>query len=125
MPVKYICQKCAKRFVDWGAEKLKYRCPDCEDSELVRASEHEVPKPKKAKAKASLKRKSRKKAKAKPKADDSESESEPEVAEVTIGEDSTLALLLETGDDDGEGEDLVGLSITEKEPGAADDGDQE
>ncbi len=61
MPVKYICQKCAKRYVDWGAEKLKYRCPDCEDSELVRASEHEAPK---KKAKASLKRKSRKKPKA-------------------------------------------------------------
>ncbi|MDQ1257657.1 MAG: hypothetical protein QG656_2263 [Candidatus Hydrogenedentes bacterium] len=36
MAIKYTCAKCGKRFVDWGAEKLGFRCPDCEDSELVR-----------------------------------------------------------------------------------------
>jgi len=36
MAVKYHCRKCGKRFVDWGAEKLEYKCPDCDDEELVR-----------------------------------------------------------------------------------------
>ena len=37
MPVKYHCPKCGRRFVDWGAEKLGFKCPDCDDAELVRA----------------------------------------------------------------------------------------
>lgn len=37
MPVKYHCPKCGRRFVDWGAEKLGFKCPDCDDEELVRA----------------------------------------------------------------------------------------
>jgi len=36
MAVKYHCRKCGKRFVDWGAEKLGYKCPDCEGEELIR-----------------------------------------------------------------------------------------
>lgn len=36
MPVKYHCAKCGRRFVDWGAEKLGFKCPDCGDQELVR-----------------------------------------------------------------------------------------
>ncbi|HIJ65855.1 MAG TPA: hypothetical protein HPP77_07875 [Candidatus Hydrogenedentes bacterium] len=36
MPVKFHCRKCGKRFVDWGAEKLGFKCPDCEDEELLR-----------------------------------------------------------------------------------------
>lgn len=39
MPVKYHCPKCGRRFTDWGAEKLGYKCPpDCtdQDSTLVR-----------------------------------------------------------------------------------------
>ncbi len=36
MPVKYHCARCGKRFVDWGAEKVGFRCPDCEDEDLVR-----------------------------------------------------------------------------------------
>jgi DNA-directed RNA polymerase subunit RPC12/RpoP len=56
MPVKYHCARCGRRFVDWGAEKLGFKCPDCEDEELVRmgASEDRPAK------KASLKRGARK-----------------------------------------------------------------
>ena len=121
MSVKYICQKCSKRFVDWGAEKLGYRCPDCEDAELVRASEHEAAKPRKAKP--TLKRKPRKKAAATPKKEDPESE----VPEVIVGEDSTADLLLtgDDDDDDGDVDELEGLSITEEGDAPLDDDDAE
>jgi len=36
MPVKYECQKCGRKFIDWGAEKLGFKCPECDDEELVR-----------------------------------------------------------------------------------------
>ena len=36
MAVKYHCRKCGKRFVEWGAQKLNFKCPDCKDEELVR-----------------------------------------------------------------------------------------
>ena len=36
MAAKYHCRKCGKRFMDWGAEKLGYKCPDCDGEELIR-----------------------------------------------------------------------------------------
>lgn len=27
MPIKYECPKCGRRFADWGAEKLGFKCP--------------------------------------------------------------------------------------------------
>jgi predicted RNA-binding Zn-ribbon protein involved in translation (DUF1610 family) len=36
MAVKFQCPKCEKRFVDWGAEKLGFKCPDCKESTLIR-----------------------------------------------------------------------------------------
>jgi DNA-directed RNA polymerase subunit RPC12/RpoP len=55
MAVKYHCRKCGKRFIDWGAEKLGFKCPDCDNEELVRvgASEDKVVR------KPSLKRRAR------------------------------------------------------------------
>ena len=38
MAIKYHCKKCERRFIDWGAEKLDFKCPDCEGEELVRTS---------------------------------------------------------------------------------------
>ena len=35
MSVKYHCPKCEKRFVDWGAKKLDFKCPDCDEEQLV------------------------------------------------------------------------------------------
>jgi DNA-directed RNA polymerase subunit RPC12/RpoP len=36
MAVKYHCPKCERRFVEWGAQKLGFKCPNCEGEELVR-----------------------------------------------------------------------------------------
>ncbi len=66
MAIKYHCPRCGKRYVDWGAEKLGFKCPDCEDEELVRIGPATA---KPAKKKPSLSRRKKKaKAKAKPKA---------------------------------------------------------
>jgi len=56
MAVKYHCRKCGKRYIDWGAEKLGFKCPDCDGEELVRvgAGEDRVVK------RPSLKRRARK-----------------------------------------------------------------
>lgn len=37
MAVKYYCPKCGRRFVDWGAEKLGFKCPSetCDGAELI------------------------------------------------------------------------------------------
>lgn len=37
MAIKYQCPKCKSRYVEWGAEKLGFNCPHCEDQKLVRA----------------------------------------------------------------------------------------
>jgi hypothetical protein len=29
MAIKYECPKCERRFVEWGAKKLNFLCPDC------------------------------------------------------------------------------------------------
>ena len=36
MPIKYHCPNCGKRYVEWGAEKLGFKCPECEGEELIR-----------------------------------------------------------------------------------------
>lgn len=65
MPVKYQCPKCERKFVDWGAEKLNFVCPDsdCEGETLVQMGLHSKPKDKKKGA--SLKRRAKRKTKAK------------------------------------------------------------
>ncbi|MCX5757010.1 MAG: hypothetical protein NTU83_00585 [Candidatus Hydrogenedentes bacterium] len=56
MAVKYHCRKCGKRFIDWGAQKLGFKCPDCGgDEELVRLGAADE----KTARKPSLKRKPR------------------------------------------------------------------
>jgi predicted nucleic acid-binding Zn-ribbon protein len=35
MVVKYQCPACSKRFVEWGAQKIDFKCPDCEEEKLV------------------------------------------------------------------------------------------
>lgn len=63
MPLKYFCPKCDKRYVDWGAEKLDFKCPDCKDQALQR-----VGAPPEGAAAAPSLSKSAAKRKAKPKA---------------------------------------------------------
>jgi len=41
MPVKFHCRKCGKRFVEWGARKLEFKCPECEDEALVQVGSPE------------------------------------------------------------------------------------
>lgn len=62
MAVKYFCAKCEKRYIDWGAEKLGFKCPECEGEELKLVG-HEVTAT--AKKKPSLKRKRKAKEKVK------------------------------------------------------------
>lgn len=53
MTTKYLCSKCSRKFVDWGAEKLGFKCPDCEDSPLEEINFEPVAK---VKSKPTLKR---------------------------------------------------------------------
>ncbi len=41
MAVKYYCPLCGRRFVDWGAEKLQYKCPSetCNEEPLIKVGE--------------------------------------------------------------------------------------
>jgi len=34
--IKYFCPKCGKKFVEWGAEKFNFKCPNCHDVQLER-----------------------------------------------------------------------------------------
>ena len=56
MALKYHCRKCGKKYVEWGAEKLRFLCPQCDGEELVRVGGSEGAPPKKP----SLKRTARK-----------------------------------------------------------------
>jgi hypothetical protein len=104
MTVKYRCPKCERKFVDWGAEKLGFKCPECDDTELSAIS-MEVPV--KAKAKAKSKAKSKAKAKAKAKAKPSlkrKSSSAGKKAPSNFDEEDEI-----TSDTDMPSEDLSGL----------------
>lgn len=58
MAIKYQCPKCGRRFVDWGAEKLGFMCPDDEGVELVRvgAGDDASPSPRRSSAKKAPRR---------------------------------------------------------------------
>jgi hypothetical protein len=51
MPVKYECPKCGRRFTEWGAEKVGFKCPADEwtthdgeeETELVRVGASDEP----------------------------------------------------------------------------------
>ncbi|MGC8737768.1 MAG: hypothetical protein ACP5UA_03865 [Candidatus Hydrogenedens sp.] len=34
--IKYICPQCGKKFVEWGAQKFDFKCPNCRDVQLQR-----------------------------------------------------------------------------------------
>lgn len=70
MPLKYYCPKCDKRFIDWGAEKLGFKCPTCTGETLFRVGTHPdggdgAPSLSKAAAKRKLKPKAKVKAEVK------------------------------------------------------------
>ena len=41
MPVKYQCEKCGRRFAEWGAEKLGFKCP--QDDKCENIGDGEIP----------------------------------------------------------------------------------
>jgi|JI81AbrownRNA_FD_contig_21_6718524_length_494_multi_5_in_0_out_0_1 hypothetical protein len=36
MAVKYQCPKCDRRYIEWGAQKLGFKCSNCPDEDLLR-----------------------------------------------------------------------------------------
>jgi hypothetical protein len=120
MALKYECPKCGRKFTEWGAEKLGYKCPNdqwCkhegEDPELIVAgSQDESPS-----RKTSLKRSFR----PRPKAVKSLAEEvEPASDEDEFDDEEDDALEGDDSDDTEEGDDSDG----EDEPAAA-AGDEE
>ena len=90
MPVKFYCKKCDKRFVDWGAEKLGFKCPVCPGEELVRvghADERSLKRP-------SLKRKVRRAVPAVPAAE--HEVLVPDVENINVEHEDETGLYLET-----------------------------
>ncbi len=112
MPVKYECPKCGRRFTEWGAEKVGFKCPKdqwCpkdhpDDVELIRVG----PSDESASRRPTLKRTPRKIAPVKAPA-------------VDLDEDETLAPDLDEldgGDALDEEDDETGV-IDDEEEGAA------
>ncbi|MCK5862753.1 MAG: hypothetical protein KAH38_09725 [Candidatus Hydrogenedentes bacterium] len=58
MAVKYTCPECGRRFVEWGAKKLDFKCPGetCNDAKLALPGENEEKKEEKPTLKRSRKR---------------------------------------------------------------------
>lgn len=103
MAVKYHCRKCGKRFIDWGAEKLDFKCPECEEEELVRVGSAED----KAVKRPSLKRKVRR-APPPPPAEEEEfggEETEPTEDEDVLEEDQEAEEVEEAGEGEEAGEE--------------------
>lgn len=103
MPVKYECPKCEKRFVDWGAEKLRFKCPTCIGEQLVRVGSLEdrpVRKPTLRKRAKAEKPKEEEAVLAGDVTDDEELVEEPEEEEVIIGVVPALGKDTDDFDDD-------------------------
>lgn len=102
MAVKYKCPKCERKYIDWGAEKLGFKCPDpdCENEGLVKLGSRAEP----AKPKPTLKRKAKKKApEAKPRPDISTEKDL--IGDINVSEDDEDFGSTDEdfdGDDDGE-----------------------
>lgn len=104
MPVKYECPKCEKRFVEWGAEKLNFKCPNCEEEPLVRVGaldDRPVRKPTlRKRAKVEKTRDAKSVSAPVDGADDDDVVDEPEEEEVVIGLGADLLVKDEDDFDD-------------------------
>lgn len=107
MPLKYYCPKCEKRYIDWGAEKLEFKCPECNGEALIRvgtAPENSGDAP--TLSKSAAKRKAKPRAKA--------PRSEPVAADIppaSSGDDDTEDLDSDVSIDDEEGSEVLGDSL--------------
>ena len=104
MPSKYYCPKCDKRFIDWGAEKLGFKCPDCTDSTLYRVGSHPEGDGAPSLSKSGAKRKVKAKAKVAPDLGVDFEDTEADALLVGAGDE---ALDDDVGLDDAEG-DVIG-----------------
>jgi len=96
MAQKYYCRKCGKKYVEWGADKLGFLCPQCDGEELVRVGGSGAATPKKP----SLKRTARKaRVKKTRKAKNADNEVATEQVEGADGLVSTGAGVLEIDED--------------------------
>ncbi len=124
MAVKYYCRRCGKRFVDWGAEKLGFKCPDCDDEELVRVGVSEE----KLLKRPSLKRKVRRPAAAVPATEEDiltpdleefeveEPEVEEVIAEPAVATEADLEIEGETAPETPEEAEEGDIEIGEEAP---------
>ncbi len=96
MASRYICRQCERKFIDWGAEKLGFKCPDCDDTELTPIEFEPAAKAKAKKKKPALKRGAKKKAtkaKAKPRAKAKKKKSAVESADDVLAKKASAAAL--------------------------------
>ena len=116
MPIKYECPKCGRRFTEWGAEKVGFKCPKdqwCtkehpDDVELLRVgSSEEGPS-----RRPTLKRTPRKIAQPKPAVELDEDEAlVPDIEELDTEdefdeeEDEVLAVDEDDGEEEGDSEE--------------------
>ena len=107
MPLKYYCPKCEKRFVDWGAEKLGFKCPGCTDETLYRVGTH----PEGGGAPALSKAAAKRKAKPRVKAVAAEAEFDDEFSGTVTESDPDSALDVDVVLDDGDESDILGDSL--------------
>jgi hypothetical protein len=118
MPVKFECPKCEKRFVDWGAERLDYKCPECDGEELVRVGSLADDKPAR---KPTLKRKP----KAKPvkviEAEDLDVVDPELVVDAEVSSDDTVAAASSTLEDSEIAVEDADLDAAEEEEEEEDD----
>ena len=111
MPLKYYCPKCEKRFIDWGAEKLGFKCPTCTGETLFRVGTHPdgedgAPSLSKAAAKRKLKPKAKVKADVK-----SEFGDEVDLGDAFAIDGEVDALDVDVVLEDDEGEGVLGDSL--------------
>ncbi len=111
MAIKYECPKCGRKFTEWGAEKLGFKCPhdefcpaDAPDNiELVRAGAGEDQMPKRS----SLKRKSVRKPIPAPVAAVSHDEHEDDATDEPEVDEADAPDAIEGESDEGEDEALT------------------
>lgn len=103
MAVKYICAKCERKFIDWGAKKLNFKCPDCEESELTAIGFDASAKTKKKRP--ALKRVPKKKKKVVVPDDDNILTNDDDVSDSDDNDDDLDGFSIEDGDSEGDDSD--------------------